>query len=126
MTITLQIPEATPSQNKYHYSHWSKARDDKKRWSSRLFAQLVCLCAKERNTLQFYWATGKRKLTVSRHGKKKLDPSNLIGGIKGIIDCLVEMKLLVDDDDDHLELSANNAKLPKGVSPFTVLTLEDL
>ena len=73
-----------------------------------------------------YRATGKRKLTVVRFGSRKLDPSNLIGGLKGLIDCLVNYGLLVDDDEDHLELDAHNAPKPKDQKPHTRIILQDL
>lgn len=70
-------------------------------------------------------ATGKRKVMIERHGKRPLDYGNLIGGLKGIVDNLVEFGLLVDDDCDHLDLQAVNVKLGKDEEPHTVFLIED-
>ncbi len=72
-------------------------------------------------------ATGKRRLTIERHGKRRLDIDNIIGGCKGCItDNLRALKMLVDDDDTSIEFVARNAKLLKGESPHTVIYLEDM
>lgn len=114
----LVVPEASPSQNRYHYSHWRKAHADKKRWG-------LMLLAAARNAGATA-ARGKRRLTVERHGKRALDFANLVGGLKGAIDCLVELGLLLDDDEASLDLVAKNVRLEKGTKPFTVLLLEDV
>ncbi len=114
--IRLVIPEASPSLNKYAYSHWSVRYEDKRRWSKWLF--LLSLDAKK--------AAGKRRLTIERHGRKRLDIDNLIGGAKGIIDELRALGVLLDDHDDAIELVAKNVKLGEGEKPHTVLIVEDL
>jgi hypothetical protein len=69
----------------------------------------------------------KRHLCIERHGKRPLDPDNLIGGAKCcIIDNLRKMALLVDDSDEWLELEAINVLLAKGEKPHTILVLRDL
>lgn len=117
--FTLRIPEPSPSLNKYAYSHWRVRHADKKRWSSMLAIAAGLAGA----TL----ATGKRRLTIERHGKRRLDPDNAIGGAKScVIDNLRAMKLLIDDHDDAVELVARNVPLAKGEDAHTILFLEDI
>ena len=71
-------------------------------------------------------ATGKRRLTIQRHGKRRLDVDNLIGGAKGMIDELRRLGVLLDDHDDAIELLAKNVPLVKGLEPHTILVIEDL
>ena len=69
----------------------------------------------------------KRHLCIERHGKRPLDPDNLIGGCKCcVIDNLRKMALLVDDSDEWLELEAINVSLATGEKPHTILVLRDL
>jgi hypothetical protein len=71
-------------------------------------------------------ATGKRRLTVERHGSRRLDDGNLVGGLKQIIDEIVKFGLLVDDDGKHLSLVAEQVDLEKNQKPFTTFTLQDI
>jgi hypothetical protein len=116
--IRLYIPEASPSLNKYAYSHWRVRHADKKRWALMLLAESRRAGATK--------ATGKRRLTIERHGRRKLDPDNLIGGAKGMIDELRALGLLLEDTDNALELAAINVPLGRGQKPHTVLVLQDL
>jgi|ERR1044071_2030713 hypothetical protein len=121
-TFTLTIPIATPSQNKFHYSHWTKARNSKQE-----IGYLILMAMKNSETQEKMKATGKRRLIVERFGRgKKLDYSNFVGGLKGTIDALVGFGLLVDDSDDWLELVAFQKQKPPKEECKTILTLEDI
>lgn len=63
---------------------------------------------------------GKAKVTIERHGHKLLDPDNLVGGFKALIDGLKVARLIVDDSPAHLELVAKQAK----GKPRTIVTVE--
>jgi hypothetical protein len=71
-------------------------------------------------------AEGKRRLSIVRYGKRQADIDNIIGGAKGIIDLLVEARLLLGDEEWNLVVSARNGKLERGKEPRTELILEDL
>lgn len=116
--FTLVIPEASPSANSYAYAHWSARYKDKKRWRG-----LIWMAIRRTKTTD---ADGRRRLTIVRCGKREADIDNIIGGAKGIIDLLVEAKLLLGDEPAHLEVSARNGKLQPGEEPRTELVLEDL
>ena len=116
MTATFTIPEASPSLNRYAHAHWRVESNDKKRW-------MLMLLARSRGVSE---ATGKRRLTVARHGVRKLDHDNFVGGLKGCIDCLRKLHLLVDDNEAGMELVCEQLPLSKGDDPHTTITLTDL
>ena len=122
MTIELLLPLATPSQNEFHYgTHWTKARENK-----AMMARALLMAIGGSGQQAEMKARGKRRLSIIRFGKRRLDLPNLVGGCKGVIDCLVGYGLLVDDDDRHLELGRiENGKLAKGQAPHTRLILEE-
>lgn len=117
--IRLVIPEASPSLNAFAFSHWRKQHTVKKRW-----ALMVLAASRQAGATR---ATGKRRLTIERHGTRKLDVDNIIGGAKGCItDNLRKLGLLVEDDDQSVEFVAMNVRLERGEKPHTVIVLEDL
>jgi hypothetical protein len=77
--------------------------------------------------LQIPRASGRRRLTIERHARTRAqDEANVFGGTKGLVDDLVELRLLMDDSPAWLELGApRHVPLAKGERPFTVLILED-
>jgi hypothetical protein len=114
----LILPEASPSLNKYAYAHWRIRQRDKAKWTLWIMAAIHEAGATP--------ATVKRRLTIERHGRRRLDADNLIGGAKGLIDALRAQKMLLEDHDDAMELVARNVPLVKGEKPHTILILEDL
>lgn len=117
-SIRLVIPEASPSLNKYAFRHWRVQHGDKKRWGQMLAVAALGARAPK--------AIGKRRLTVERHGRRKLDVDNFAGGLKPIIDGLKKLQLIVDDDDAHLELALKQERIIGAQRPHTVLILEDV
>lgn len=117
--IMFYVPEPSPSLNKFAFAHWRVQHAEKRKWAKWLLAEVMRTGAPV--------ATGKRRLTIERHGKRRLDVDNIIGGAKGCItDNLRDLKMLVDDHDDAIEFVARNMQLPKGGVPHTVIYLEDL
>lgn len=115
----MRINEASPSLNEYTYSRNPFIqRADKQRWAWLIrTADGFCDAAK---------ATGPRSLHIERHGRRRLDPDNLIGGAKCVItDNLRALGLLIDDNDSLFAITAENVKLQPKEKPFTVLVLTD-
>jgi hypothetical protein len=120
MKYALRIDAPTPSQNVRDAQHWALRRRVKTEWSWRIRAASTFLSIPK--------ATGKRRLTIERHFKgKPQDEANIHGGSKGIVDALVEWKLLVDDSPDWIEHEHPvQLRLAPRQKPFTVLILEDI
>lgn len=118
--IVLTIPEATPSNNAFSYAHWRVRHASKKRWARMLS--------------DAYWslnfpsgATCRRRVTIERYGRgRKLDVDNFAGGLKGCLDGLKELRLIVDDSEEWLELVLRQPDRAKGEPVRTVITIEDL
>jgi hypothetical protein len=115
--IRIVLPEASPSLNTFMRLHWAKRSEVKEHWAWLMRAAIP------RGTPE---ATGPRRLTVERHGKRAIDADNLAGGLKPVIDNLRGFRLLVDDNPMMMELAVRNVKLERGEQPHTVLILEDL
>ncbi len=114
--IRIVIPIATPSLNQTQRMHWAKRK--------RLAQQLALYILATKATVTA--ATGKRKLTVERRGKRLLDKDNAYGGVKILVDQLKKFGLILDDDAATLDLEVVQAKVKSGEKPCTILTLEDL
>ena len=118
MRWTLDLPIATHSLNGTQGQHWSKVRKMKAEIGTAL---MVALCTQERPTL----ATGKRRLTIVRHGKGSLDPDNLVGSCKFLIDALRFRGLLVDDTEGAVELVVSQV-VDRRARPHTLVMLQEL
>lgn len=116
--IVLHIPEASPSLNEFFHSHWRVEANSKKKWLKMMTTAAILARATKAN--------GKRRVTIDRFGKRVLDQDNFLGGLKGCIDNLRKLELLVDDDAAHMELACRQCKLAKGDEPHTIITLQDL
>lgn len=82
-----------PSQN---------VRENKRSWKDN-WKEKKELLFKIRNAIntkpdEFPLATGPRWLYIVSFRKRLLDHANLVGGAKGLVDALVQSKLLVDDN----------------------------
>lgn len=118
MTYVLQLPEPTPSRNQFHHKHWRVEHTAKKRWG-----KMIAIAAMHARTLP---AIGKRRVRVDRYGMRRLDEDNFIGGLKGILDSMRELGLLVDDNAASLELLCRQLRPEPRQKPFTVITIEDI
>ena len=118
MTWTFTISEPTPSLNEIQGWHWRHVVQEKQRVGWLLLSALSNVPAIPR-------ATGKRRLTIIRHGKGQLDRSNLWGGVKWLEDAIRARRLILDDDEDHCELLVSQV-VDRGRDPFTEVVLEDV
>lgn len=118
-SLWIYVPRATPSGNRYAYSHWRVRHKDKSEWMVLLRLAL--------SGLPDRWRIhkGKRRLFIRRYGQRKIDIDNGYAGLKGIIDNMRKIELIQDDDPDSLELTFENGKLEKGFTPYTVFILEN-
>lgn len=119
MTWTLRLDDATPSQNILDRMHHLERHRYKQEWKWRIRAAKGFLAIPK--------AAGPRSLMIERHGRGTLDTANLIGGIKGIQDNLVELGLFLDDNPANLHLPMpSQHKLKRGEHPHTVLIIADV
>lgn len=115
---TLSIPSVTPSLNQTRRMHWAAI----KRAETVLEWEVVSALNRIPKIPN---ATGKRRLTICRHGRNALDQDNLAGGCKGLVDFIKLRGLLVDDRPRHAELVFTQQVTRKGPTGMTI-TIEDL
>ena len=116
---TIRLDDASPSQNLLDRCHWAERRQIKQEWMWRLQANKTARTMPK--------ASCPRSLRVERHGRGVLDTANLCGGLKGIIDNMVELGLFLDDNPKNLVFQLpTQHKLTKGQHPHTILIVEDV
>lgn len=95
--IRLHIAGLLPSQNVRERQHWALRRKIERwmEWSIRQQISVGDTTTSRRRTVR---VTSYRRQRIT-------DVANLIGGAKGLIDCLVRAGLLVDDSDRWASIS---------------------
>lgn len=105
--IKLVLEQITPSNNKLLRMHYRERRRLKE---SYMWELLVAM--NENNVTPDEVVAGDRKkLMIISYRKKLLDPDNFIGGLKLLIDGLVDMRLIHDDSPEYLELQEAGQKI---------------
>jgi len=98
--ISITVPVPTNSPNEWVWKHWSKYRDIKKGWLSRLHAASIHHCG----VGKFGHPVENASLTIERRGIKELDEDNLKGGVKPVIDSLIQLGFLANDTPDVIQV----------------------
>ena len=118
MTWKIVVEMPTPSPNELNRMHWAERR--------RLKETFGWLLASALNKLpKIPKATGPRRLVIERHGRKALDQDNLAGGAKGLVDCIKEQRLILDDCPELCSMEFKQVINKKNGS-HTVIYLEDI
>lgn len=98
--IKLDLPESTPTNNALLRQHWTKYRQIRKHWS------MLVMMAKSHARIHLR-TTQPVSVTIIRYGKQPLDPDNLVGGCKVLIDALKDHGLIADDSPQYLTLAVS-------------------
>lgn len=117
--IELYLPIATPSLNVRKREHWGATKTWRERWGRMLLPEIMRNGGKE--ALR---ATGKRIVTIERHGKRALDDDNRFGGAKELVDEIRAAGLIIDDSTRHAELRVIDVPLGRGMKPHTIVRIE--
>ncbi len=120
--IRLRIPGLLPSQNTRERTHWRARRRQEKAWEMVIRCQV---------SVDDTTTNRRRAVRVISYRRQRItDVANLIGGAKGLIDCLVRAGLLVDDSDRwcsiayHQRLRSHEAN-PRPGQDAIVVEVED-
>lgn len=97
--LRIILPFVTLSENRLLRMHWAARKAKQQEY----LAYLTVAGAYDRR----FFAGEKEKRTVEIYSyrKRRIDPDNLIGGMKPLIDCLRKMKLIWDDSPKYLDLT---------------------
>jgi hypothetical protein len=123
--IVLEIPIPTPSRNAFHHKHWRVEHSAKLKWDKLIWAELARVCRNKKGAFVIPVAKGRRNVCIQRHGKRKLDHDNFVGGLKGILDVLKKHQLIVDDNEEWMGLCTHQLSVAKGQKPHTVISIAD-
>ena len=96
--LLIVLPLVTPSNNRLlrmHYFARKKQKETCLKW-------LIAAGAKD---LRFQALEEKRVVEIHSFRKRRLDPDNLIGGMKLLIDSLCDVGLIWDDSPKYLDLT---------------------
>lgn len=118
MRWIFEVDFLIPSANELNIMHWATRYRMKEKLGWMLRSTL-------NGIPKIPVAMGKRRLTLIRLGKRSLDKDNLYAGAKMLVDCIKEMRLLVDDDPDWVDLQVEQEKCGRS-KPRTRIILEDL
>jgi len=117
--ITLEIPRAPASPNNFLGKHWRFRYRNSQVWQQEVNVALLQAGHTKRVPFQ------KARITIHRRGRRELDPDNLVGSVKPVIDALRYAQVLVDDSPAHLELEVTQSyshKLP----PRTLIKIQPI
>ena len=118
--LTLDIPEATPSINRFRGEHWTQRHRRRTHWAwlvrcARMDAGVASReCAAPRGSQELI------RVVVDRWGKRELDQDNFIAGCKELMDALVAEGLLEDDSPAHVAVTYRQ----HFGAPRTLITLD--
>lgn len=108
MQLSFEVPRITPSGWKYLHRHWGyrhKLRQtfewEIKAITSEFIEKYPEAIAKEGE---------RRKLVITSFRPRRIDPDNVISGLKPCIDALKNLGLIWDDSEKCLELIVNQDK----------------
>lgn len=100
---SLTIPLETPSMNWRDKVHWAR-RHQWKRQASLLIRNALQLGGRENYPFSSR-VVGRVTVVITRYGWQRImDPDNLTGGVKDLLDVLKRCDLFEDDDEKHIDL----------------------
>lgn len=120
--IRLILSYEVPSQNVTMRSHWRSLNNQNKRILHQI---MVCV-----NSQVHPVADGPQTVRVMAYRKQRIkDHANLVGGAKGLIDCLKRARLIVDDCDSLMTATyeqrvCGHSENPHPGRPCTVIEIE--
>lgn len=99
--VVLNIPKASPSLNATTRAHWMVYYRQKKLWE-----RLIWIAKVEARVFSDPLFE-RAAITITRYGKRQLDPDNLVGGVKVLVDALKAVRIITDDSPDHIRLTVD-------------------
>jgi hypothetical protein len=120
LVITVPVPYNSP--NEWVYDHWRKYWKIKTGWMKRLYDASIHHCG----VGKFGQPIQNASLSFHRKGIRELDPDNLRGGLKPIIDCLIKLGFLENDTPDVVQvLDVYQTKVSTRAEQATEITIID-
>ena len=93
----IALPIKVESRNILDRQHWAEKRRNKKTYALLIRNQMrlrkIPKAKEEKHTL-----------IITSYRKRRLDPDNLVGGCKQLIDALVDEEFIFDDSSEYIDL----------------------
>lgn len=102
--LTLVIEEAAPGLNEMLRWHWSKRYKETARWSRWVW---LARCQASPNPPAMLT---RALVSIERRSRGQLDPDNLHGSCKLILDALRDQQLIEDDSPEHIDLVVTQSR----------------
>ena len=118
MRLTLGFPITTPSLNTLLRSHWDKRKQLKQGFKWEILVAGGCEDKYKINGAK------KRRVEIKAFRSKLLDQDNFIGGLKPLLDGLIELELIHDDGPEFLDLRAEQIKSAKANQRLEIIIEE--
>jgi hypothetical protein len=96
--IRLEIPRVPCSPNDLLGFHWRYRKRNTDLWKREIFYALVQAGYTNPEPYE------RARVTIHRQSKRTLDPDNLVGAVKPVVDALRYAQVVLDDSPAHLEL----------------------
>lgn len=119
--IRLEIPRVPPSLNEVVGYHWRHRHRVSQIWQKEIWYALIT-AGYSPQRLPY----AKARVSIHRQSHGKMDPDNLVGAMKPLIDALRYAHVLVDDTEEHLELVVTQKRQLKSAAPFTRIEVEEI
>jgi hypothetical protein len=118
--IEILIPEVVPSLNRLLRLHWAARRSLLNRWEWMVFAEL------HRQRLLNVLPEGRVAVEITRCGKRQLDPDNLHGAAKIVLDAMKRCGLIADDSSAHIALTCSQETGRRAMTRIRVSPINEL
>ena len=120
-SLRLEVLDAAPSMNRLMRMHWSSRNRLVEKWRWLIFAEVYRLGGPIAAR-----PTGKFSVTITRcYRRVPLDPDNLHGAAKVVLDALRHCNLIWDDSPAHLELRCEQIQgAPRTVIEVTLINAQ--
>lgn len=117
MEITLIIPVLPKTPNSIGKASIWQSTAERKRWRKTIYEHFLHNYA---SPYVFNLPFKQSKLILTRHSTHPMDPDNLPGSFKYVIDALKFNKIIEDDSSKHVELTCLWEKAKRGEGKITV------
>lgn len=116
---SIRIEAVPPSANKYQRMHWAVKKKLRTRFHAELFVASL-------ESGKFGYPHAKMRVQINVHSKgataRRLDPDNLWGGCKPLIDAMRDVGLIRNDSPKWLDLGVSEIRTD---GPFTEILFEE-
>src|ERR1700745_363750 len=107
--LTLVIPDAPPSLNRLLRMHWRARERLQDRWTHEIWAALRGNEGLGKGPVE---PLLRAQVTIERRSPRELDTDNCYASMKPVVDSLKVLKLITDDNPEHLTLTVTQSRGP--------------